>query len=269
MASTDRSCGIIVRGVTAACTDDDLKSAFSGFGSITDVFVKANAATRRGYAFVTFSDQGAVQKAIDGAPATVGDDSITVEARTPPKERTVAAPSMNIYIKGLSESATEEDVASAIAGFGNATSMQVSADRGFAFAGFESVEEASAAVAAQPLTIAGASCEVEFRMSKPRAARGGGGRSGGAAAGGGGRRKREPPAPNSVYLKGVPAECDDDAISSALAGFGTVVSVSHREGRDFAFAVFDSDAGMNAAVAAGSASVGGSDATIEERNSGN
>ena len=83
------------------------------------------------------------------------------------------------------------------------------------------------------------------------------------------RRKREPPAPNSVYLKGVPAECDDDAISSALAGFGTVVSVSHREGRDFAFAVFDSDAGMNAAVAAGSASVGGSDATIEERNSGN
>jgi hypothetical protein len=32
----------------------------------------------------------------------------------------------------------------------------------------------------------------------------------------------------------VPAECDDDAISSALAGFGTVVSVSHREGRDFA-----------------------------------
>ena len=264
MASTDRSCGIIVRGVTAACTDDDLKSAFSGFGSITDVFVKANAATRRGYAFVTFSDQGAVQKAIDGAPATVGDDSITVEARTPPKERTVAAPSMNIYIKGLSESATEEDVASAIAGFGNATSMQVSADRGFAFAGFESVEEASAAVAAQPLTIAGASCEVEFRMSKPRSTGGGGG-----AAGGGGRRKREPKEANSVYIKGCPADVDDDAISSALAGFGTVVSVSHREGRDFAFAVFDSDAGMNAAVAAGSASVGGSDATIEERNSGN
>jgi hypothetical protein len=69
---------------------------------------------------------------------------------------------------------------------------------------------------------------------------------------------------NSVCLKGVPAECDDDAISSALAGFGTVVSVSHHEGRDFAFAfaVFDSDAGKNAAVAAGSASVGGADATI-------
>jgi hypothetical protein len=85
------------------------------------------------------------------------------------------------------------------------------------------------------------------------------------------RRKREPPAPNSVYLKGVPAECDDDAISSALAGttrgLGTVVSVSHREGRDFAFAVFDSDAGMKAAVTAGSVSVGSSDATIEEHNS--
>jgi RNA recognition motif-containing protein len=258
MASTDRSCGIIVRGVTAECTEDALKSAFSGFGSIVDVFVKASAATRRGYAFVTFSDQGAVSKAIEGAPTTVGDDSITVEARTPPKERMVAAPSMNIYIKGLSESATEEDVASAIAGFGNATSMQVSADRGFAFAGFDSVEEASAAVAAQPLTIGGASCEVEFRMSKPRSSGGGGG--------GGGRRKREPKEANSVYIKGCPAECDDDAISSALAGFGTVVSVSHREGRDFAFVVFDSDAGMNAAVAAGAASIGGADATIEERN---
>jgi hypothetical protein len=42
--------------------------------------------------------------------------------------------------------------------------------------------------------------------------------------------------------------------------------VSHREGRDFAFVVFDSDAGMNAAVAAGAASIGGADATIEERN---
>ena len=269
MASVDRTCGVIVRGVTSDASEDALRAAFGGFGSVTDVFVKDTPPSRRGYAFVTFADAASVQKAIDGAPATIGDDAVTVEARTPPRERVAAEPSMNIYIKGLSESATEEEVSAAIAGFGTTTSLQVSADRGFAFAGFDSVDEASAAVAAQPLTIGGASCEVEFRMSKPRAARGGGGRSGGAAAGGGGRRKREPPAPNSVYLKGVPAECDDDAISSALAGFGTVVSVSHREGRDFAFAVFDSDAGMNAAVAAGSASVGGSDATIEERNSGN
>ena len=65
-------------------------------------------------------------------------------------------------------------------------SVDLSEDRGFAFVEFESQEEAQAAVNAQPLSIAGAFCDVEFRMSTPRNRGGGGGGRGGGRSGGGG-----------------------------------------------------------------------------------
>ena len=74
-------------------------------------------------------------------------------------------------------------------------------------------------------------------------------------------------APNSVYLKGIPVDASDDDITSALAGFGAVSSVSHREGRDFAFAVLDSADALAAAIA-GSVTVGGQSVVVEERTGG-
>lgn len=269
MASNiDRSAGICIRGVSAACTSDLLVQAFCGFGNIVDVFVKDMSGRRgRGYAFVTFADRSSVAAALEGAPASIGDDEVTVEARTPPRERKVAEPCENVYIKGIAEGTTEEQVQEAVGSFGVVVSTQVSGDRGFAFIAFETVEGATACVNAAPLFVGGQqTAAVEFRMSNASKKSGGGGSRKPRARKPRQRAKREP---NSVYLKGVPAECTDEEIQQALVDFGTCLSVVHREGRDFAFAVFDSDAGMNAAVAAGSASVGGSDATIEERNSGN
>merc|ERR1712224_606476 len=87
---------------------------------------------------------------------------------------------------------------------------------------------------------------------------------------GGGRKKRTRKprtiAPNSVYLKGLPEACADEDIIASLAGFGEVVNVSHRPGRDFAFAVFSDENGMNSAVgASGNVNVGGNAITVEVR----
>ena len=258
MAGIDRACGICIRGVSEACTTDMLSDAFKGFGSITDTFVKAAGRGRSGYAFVTFADQSSVAAALSGAPASVGGDAITVEARSAPRERRQADPSENVYVKGLNDGTTEDQVRAAVAGFGAIASLEVAGDgRGFAFIGFESADQATAAVNASPLSIGGAQCDVEFRMSKPRGARSRAPRE---------RRTREI-APNSVYLKGIPVDASDEDISSALAGFGAVTSVSHREGRDFAFAVLDSADAMNAAIS-GSVTVGGLSVVVEERTGG-
>ena len=262
--SLSRENGICIHGCSEDCTTDMLEAAFGGFGTIVDTFIKARRG--RGFAFVTFDNTASVAAAIAGAPATIGDDEVTVEARTPPRERQVADPCENIYIKGLDAGTTEEQVSDAVAGFGAVASLEVVADRGFAFVSFETTDEAQAAVWATPILVGGVMTDVEFRLSKPRGARGGGG-------GGGGRsgrrsRKRSAREPNSVYLKGVPGDVSDDAITAALAGFGNCISVAHRAGRDFAFAAFEGADGMDAAVAAGSCRVDGADVLIEERTGG-
>ena len=149
---------------------------------------------------------------------------------------------------------------------------------GFAFVGFASVEEASAVVNAAPLTVNGAATTVEFRLSKVRSEkkpRGEGGEGGGASErkGGDAPRKRKPRvrkpkkiAPNSVWLKGVPEDATDEDITDALSSFGTVVSVDHQNGRDFAFAVFETPESMGGAVSSsGSVSIAGNTIVVQER----
>ena len=111
MASVDRTAGICIRGVSAACTNELLVQAFCGFGDIVDVFVKDMSGRRgRGYAFVTFADRSSVAAALAGAPASIGDDEVTVEARTPAREYRVPEACPNVYIKGIAEGTTEDQV---------------------------------------------------------------------------------------------------------------------------------------------------------------
>lgn len=269
----DREAGICVFGVGETCTNELLQASFGSHGTIVDIFIKPPTYNRRrGFAFVTYEDKGSVAGALAAAVTTIGDDEVTVEARTEPKPRREATVSKSIYIKGLDATTANEAVETAAAAFGGVASIDVSADRGFAFVEYESEDFAQAAVNAQPLSIAGAFCDVEFRMSTPRNRKGkksggGGGRTEGGGEGGEGRkRERAPREANSVYLKGVPADCSDADIQGALAGFGQCVSASHRDGRNFAFAVFDSEAAMEAAISTGTCQVGGDEVTIEARN---
>jgi RNA recognition motif-containing protein len=276
----DHEAGICVIGVGEGCTDELLRDAFSSYGTIVDIFIKPPTYNRRrGFAFVTFENKGSVPGALAAAVTKIGEDEVTVEGRTAPKPRREATASRSIYIKGLDESTGQEVVEAAAGAFGAVTSIDVSADRGFAFVEFELVEDAQKAVDAQPLSIAGAFCDVEFRMSTPRNRKGkkssarvadkdGNGRGGGNRAEGGEKRTREraPREANSVYLKGVPADCSDADIQAALAGFGACISASHRDGRNFAFAVFDSEAAMESAVSTGACQVGGEEVSIEARN---
>lgn len=261
----DREAGIVVFDLSRKCTEELLRETFGAHGEIVDVFIRPPIYGRpgRGFAFVTFSDRSAVAGALAAAPSHIGEDEVKVEARTVAKPRPPAAASPSIYIKGLDATADEDAVRAAVEAFGAVANVEMSADRGFAFVEFEGEEFAQAAVDAQPLSVSGVLCDVEFRTS---VARGRGGKGGG---GGRAPRAKREPAPreaNSIYLKGVPDDCQEEDITAALAGFGTCVSASHRDGKDFAFAVFDAAGGMEAAVAAGTCQVGSEYVTIEARN---
>jgi len=191
------------------------------------------------------------------------EEAFEVEAREERKHR-VADASENIYIKGIGAETTEDQVREVVARFGSVVSIDVSNERGFAFIGYETVDEAAAAVASQPLDIDGASVTIEFRLHRPSRRRGGKGKNVRKRA----ERRRQARDPNSVYLKGVPVECDEAMIQGALAQFGTCVTVSHRARSNYAFAAFDSPEAMDAAIAGGVCSLGGKDVIIEIRNTG-
>lgn len=273
MVEINRKCGICIRGVSDACTNELLQAAFERFGTVTDTYVKA----QRNYAFVTFAEQSSVALAISDAPSVIGGDDVTVEERRPLRAAPLTT-NNNVYIKGFPEDTSEDMVRDAVASFGAPTSLRVKAAFGFAFVGFASVEEASAVVNAAPLTVNGAATTVEFRLSKVRSEkkpRGEGGEGGGASErkGGDAPRKRKPRvrkpkkiAPNSVWLKGVPEDATDEDITDALSSFGTVVSVDHQNGRDFAFAVFETPESMGGAVSSsGSVSIAGNTIVVQER----
>ena len=181
-----------MKGISDDITEDDLFAAFGFAGNIAEVFLKAE----RGYAFVTFEATGSVQQAVDGAPAEVAGVSVRVEARTPARVREEAPVSVNVYINGLAEGVTAEDVQAGVAPFGavDIDAVFVNGDKNIAFVAFETEDAAAAAVgAAGSIVIAGqATGACEFRRSKAN-----GGRRGGGSRKRSGRKAKEIPA-NSV-----------------------------------------------------------------------
>merc|ERR1719162_1353885 len=129
----DREAGICVFGVGETCTNELLQASFGSFGTIVDIFIKPPTYNRRrGFAFVTYEDKGSVAGALAAAVTSIGDDEVTVEGRTEPKPRREATTSKSIYIKGL------DATTAPAAAFGGVASIDVSADRGFAFVEYES-----------------------------------------------------------------------------------------------------------------------------------
>jgi hypothetical protein len=120
----------------------------------------------------------------------------------------------------------------------------------YAFIHYVSKEGIDAAVAGGNITVGDA--EVTVEEGKPRQ-----------------KRSRAPRGPNtSVYVKGLPENCDDSMIKGAFQAYGTISSITNKGDRGFAFVEFETAEEMQAAIAASGLSVGGSAVTIEEGKKG-
>jgi len=294
MEAVDRALGIYIKGVSEETTEVDLQSTFSQFGLITETVIKGE----RGWALVQFADSAAAAAAAGAGVTSIGGCDVEVAARTPPKPREPrdVPASVNLYLKGLDEETTRDEVEETLGGFGEVTSVKLrceapppssvfrafprlpfcparhapprapsddaaadhSADRGFAFAAMDTVEAAAAAVAASPLTVGELSdVEVEMRRSRAPAP----------------RKPRAPKRESNInpfrdlYIKGLnPDEDNEDALYETFGQFGAVDRVILRKDRDFAFVTFVEDGAVAGAVAAsGGLTINGETVTVEAR----
>jgi len=147
---------IFVKNLAPSIDNKSLYDTFSMFGNILSCKVSTNAKRESlGYGFVHYESEEAASTAIARVNGKmIAGAQVVVQVFRSKKERGVETNAggvfTNLYVKNISEEATEEEVREVFARFGTITSMKlVSVEgklKGFGFINFETPEQATAAV---------------------------------------------------------------------------------------------------------------------------
>jgi len=155
---------IYIKNLKAEYTEDDLKRDFGVFGSIQNaVVIKDTKDIGRAFGFVNYTEHESAQRAVDEMNGKLlGDREVFVGRAQKKQERDMLLKKLreeraqkyqgiNLYVKNLDDSVTDEKLQEAFAPFGSVSSCKVMSDekgntRGFGFVCFDSADEASKAV---------------------------------------------------------------------------------------------------------------------------
>lgn len=183
---------IFVGGLSYETTKEGLESYFSKYGEIGDCVImkaKDQADPRiersRGFGFVTFCDPNCVQKVIDSRPHYLDNKEIDPKPavpRTPGSQGPMPIPktttgsrSFKIFIGGVAQGTTEEDLKNFFSSFGPVADVSLMKDvktgrmRGFGFVGFHTEEPVTKICAIRYHQINGKT--VEAKKAEPRDSR--------------------------------------------------------------------------------------------------
>jgi len=162
---------IYIKNLDESVTDDQLRSAFEKFGKITSLVIqKDDEGKSKGFGFINYEKHDEAKKAVDEMNDTdFGGKKIYVSRAQKKNEREEELKKqyekmkeeklnkyqgVNLYIKNLDESVTDEVLREKFSPFGTITSAKVMCDekndnksRGFGFVCFSSPDEATKAVA--------------------------------------------------------------------------------------------------------------------------
>jgi len=186
-------------------TEDALRSTFGAFGTVTDVFmpVYRDSGNPRGFAFVTFGERSAAEKAVADMDGKELDGRTLKVNESKPKTdfnaggggfNSAGLADVKLYIGNLSYGSTEESVRAAFAQYGDISDCFLPTDRetgqirGFAFVTMAAAD-AEKALAMDGAEIDGRAVKVNESQPKSRGYGGrgrGGGRGYGGYRGGGG-----------------------------------------------------------------------------------
>lgn len=169
---------VYVKNLPDSVDDAELKKMFEPFGETTSIFLSTdNDGRSRNFGFVNFAEHESAQKAIDdmngkeidGKKLYVGRAQTKSERKTALKkqfeqsrlENATKYLGVNLYVRNLDDSITDEKLKEAFAPFGTITSARVMLDpsgksRGFGFVCFSSPEEATRAIGEMNQHILGA-----------------------------------------------------------------------------------------------------------------
>jgi len=162
---------IYIKNIDENITDEQLRAAFEKFGKITSLVIqKDDEGKSKGFGFINYETHDEAKKAVDEMNDTeLGSKKIYVSRAQKKNEREEELKKqyekireeklnkyqgVNLYIKNLDESVTDEVLREKFSPFGTITSAKVMCDeknenksRGFGFVCFSSPDEATKAVA--------------------------------------------------------------------------------------------------------------------------
>nr|CBZ41969.1 deleted in azoospermia (Daz)-associated protein 1 [Botryllus schlosseri] len=181
MSEGDEVGKIFVGGLTRETTDDMLRQHFSNYGEIVECIVMRDKLTQmsRGFGFVKYADAGAVAEVLKNRPHTLDNKKIDPKPCTP---KTIQQQKKNaqiehtqthkIFIGGLAQNATEEEVKAYFSQYGSVTEVvfvinkEENRHKGFGFVTFESESAVDQAVGKHFHEICGK--RVEAKRATPR-----------------------------------------------------------------------------------------------------
>jgi len=176
---------LFVGGLNKVTEDDQLRSVFGKYGEVVDCNIMRDQEKRsRGFGFILFDDATAVDKVIaakkDGGVFVVDDRTIEIKRALPRVPRgTVGAPraerlNKKIFVGGLPNTITEDDVRSYFENYGKVNEVQLIKDRetgklrGFAFITFDDEDSADKCLQRRAHEICKKMCEVKRAQTRAK-----------------------------------------------------------------------------------------------------
>ena len=210
---------LFISGISAKCTDDDLRQAFNSHGEVTDAFIpKDDDGANRGIGFVSYSSVDEATAAKDALHDTeIAGELILIDfaqVRERPPRGSNSEPSLKLVLFGVSAECTDDNLREVFSAHGEVTHVFIpkdedGANKGIGFVSFFSIDEAIAAKDALSGTeIAGETIRIDFAQAKERAL----------------REVNSLPAPK-LFVGGVSEECNEDMLREFFAECGELTDV--------------------------------------------
>jgi RNA recognition motif-containing protein len=142
MPSAWQSCKLFVGGLSAQTTTESLRGHFTKYGRLVDAVVMSKQGRPRGFGFVTFETPAGATAALK-EQQWLGDRFVDVKRAVPGEQPAERAPN-KIFVGGLPQDATTEDLRACFADYGSIADAVVMVDRrtkrsrGFGFIRFAS-----------------------------------------------------------------------------------------------------------------------------------
>lgn len=201
-SSEERRQKLFVGGIKRDSDNDSLKKYFETFGELTDCVVIRDPETKesRGFGYVTFGDYRHTknvlkEKRTQGAHKIDGKE-VEVKRAIPRDDNSSTAhiKTKKVFIGGIPENATEEDIKAAVTAALESTIVSVdllkkkddpTAHRGFCFIETENEDDADELCCIKKVEVQGKMVEMKKAAPKDRDGGAGGGRGGGRGGRGG------------------------------------------------------------------------------------
>uniref|UniRef100_A0AC34GVJ2 RRM domain-containing protein n=1 Tax=Panagrolaimus sp. ES5 TaxID=591445 RepID=A0AC34GVJ2_9BILA len=173
---------LFVGGLSLQMTEEDLRTFYSQFGTITDCVVMKDPHTRRsrGFGFVTFTSMDEIDKAMNARPHVIHDKTIDPKRAVPREASQKNEANMStkrLYVSGVRDDHTEKDFEDYFSKYGGIEKVEIIKDkstgkyRGFAFISFDDYDPVDKCCLERQHMILNHRCDVKKALSREEIAK--------------------------------------------------------------------------------------------------